>query len=72
VTHDEIKDKFNYHSPSPAGALRHASLSAAFVELAELVEKVVPDGREKALAFTALEQAKFWASAGVARDPSTR
>jgi hypothetical protein len=72
MTDEEIRERFTYHPPSPGGALRHASLSTAFIELAALVDDVVPDSREKSLAFTALEQAKFWSSAGVARDPSTR
>ncbi len=72
MTHQEIVDKFTYHPPSDAGAQRHESLSRVFVDLAEAVESLCPDGREKSLAFTSLEQAKMWASAAVARDPTTR
>lgn len=36
------------------------------------IEAVCPDGREKSLAITNLEMAKFWASAAVARNPETR
>ncbi len=33
-----------------------------------VVNEVVPDGREKYLAFTKLEEVMFWANAGLARD----
>ncbi len=72
ITHQDIVDKFTYHSPFQEGAQTHADLSEAFIQVAELVAGVCPDGRELALAMTNLEQAKMWASAAVARDPGTR
>lgn len=36
-------------------------------ELAELIEEVCPNGREKSLAHTNLEQAGMWANAGIIR-----
>lgn len=72
MTTEEIKDRFTYHAPSPDGVTRHAALSMAFIALAELVDETCKDGREKSLALTKLEEAKFWASAGVARNPETR
>jgi len=72
LSQEEISDRFHYHAPSPEGIKIHAELSEAFTELATLVDIICPDGREKSLAITNLEQAKFWASAGVARNPTTR
>lgn len=69
---DEIKERFHYHSPSLDGVQRHAELSDAFVSIAVLVDDICPDSREKSLVLTKLEEAKFWASAAVARDPVTR
>lgn len=68
----DIHDRFHYHAPSPAGVQRHGELSNAFEALALLVFDIVPDGREQSLVLTKLEEAKFWASAGVARNPETR
>ena len=68
----EIADRFNYHAPSADGVQRHAELSAKFENLAGTVNRICPHGREKALAMTKLEEAKFWASAAVARNPETR
>lgn len=68
----DLHDRFHYHKPSEKGAGTHGALSAAFVHLAEMVVKCCPEGREQSLAITKLEEAKFWASAGVARNPETR
>lgn len=68
----ELFDRFHYHAPSPAGVKRHATLSEEFQRLAMIVCDVVPYGREQSLVLTKLEEAKFWASAGVARNEETR
>jgi len=71
LTDEEISDRVNYHTPTPKGVTRHAKLSVAAEAFIQEINKVVPDGREKSLAITNAEQAKFWASAGVARNPDT-
>ncbi len=72
MTLEQIRDRFTYHAPSEAGKERHAKLSDAFVQIAQLVEVICPDGREKSLVMTKLEEAKMHASAAVARNPATR
>ncbi|MBE6034450.1 Acb2/Tad1 domain-containing protein [Aminipila sp.] len=37
-------------------------------ELAALIENECPDGREKSLAFTKIEEASLWANASIARN----
>jgi hypothetical protein len=66
-----LHDKFHYHAPSSDGITRHAELSEACLKLATIIDDICPDGREKALSLTNLEQSKFWASAAVARNPET-
>lgn len=68
----ELEKRFFYLKPSGAGVFRHQELSEAFKVLAETVMEICPRGREKSLALTKLEEAKFWATAAVARDPATR
>jgi hypothetical protein len=72
MTSEEIRDRFTYHPLSDVGKAAEEGLSECFITLAEFVDQVVSDGREKALAFTALEKAKMWASTGVARNPEAR
>ena len=69
---DEVFDAFQYHPPSAEGVERQAELSARFVSIAHAINKLLPNGREKALVFTKLEEAKMWASAAVARNENTR
>jgi len=71
MTNDEILNRFTYHKASPEGTVKHHELSRLFVELASQVDLLCPDGREKSLTFTALQEAKMWASAAVACNPKT-
>lgn len=71
LTDEEICNRFNYHRPGEEGIARHAMLSELFEALARRVDEICPPGREKSLAFTHLETAKFNASAAVARNPET-
>lgn len=69
--HQDLHDRFHYHAPSQDGVERHAELSDSFNNLAIVVMQIVPPGRERSLVLTKLEEAKFWASAGVARNKET-
>lgn len=72
MTDEEIRDKYSYHPPSKEGARRHQIMSEAFITLTMIIDEVCPNGREKAIVSTKLEEAKFWASAAVARNLDTR
>lgn len=71
ITNEEIKNRVSYHAPSQLGVERHKLLTEAAAAFIEVIRDVCPPGREQALAFTNAEQAKMWASAGVARNPET-
>ena len=72
LSSEDIRERVTYHKPCKAGVEKHERLSIGFDVLMHTVEMIVPDGREKSIVFTKLEEAKFWASAGVARNPETR
>lgn len=64
----ELRHRFQYHPPRTQGAVTaHELIRSMHLRLAEELDELLPDGREKALAVTQLEQSMFWANAAVAR-----
>lgn len=64
----DIDWDFNYHRPDQAAMDRHQAVRDACKVLAERIDELAPEGREKSLAFTNLEQAMFWTNAAIARE----
>jgi hypothetical protein len=65
---DRIENNFTYHAPKEGQPAKYEALRNKAKELAYLIQESVPEGRESALAMTNLEQAIFWANAGIARN----
>lgn len=63
----DLGNRFTYHPPRADQIPLYEQMRARTRELAEWVNEVVPDGREKSLAVTHLEEAVMWANAGIAR-----
>jgi hypothetical protein len=64
----ELRNRFEYHPPKgPETASAHEVTREACATMAEFLNVVVPEGREKALAMTHLETVMFWANAAIAR-----
>lgn len=67
---DEVENRFGFHKGTVEGpnatAPVHAGLRKKFVELAQHLDEVVPDGRAKAVMFTELETASMWAHKAIA------
>lgn len=72
LTEQEIENRFAYHLPSDVGTTTHLTISEILTATAKAINSICPDGREKAVVFTKLEEAQAWASAAVARNPETR
>jgi hypothetical protein len=65
---EELKNRFEYHPPtSRFVADQHSYVRTALHSVANMLNGTLPDGREKALAITKLEEAMFWANAALAR-----
>lgn len=70
VWSDDIKNRFGYHPPRSQKRVQdHDSVRKILEDAALQLNLIVPDGREQSLMLTALEEAMFWANAGVARAP---
>lgn len=67
---DEINHRFAYHPPrSEARVQDHEVVRHLSGRLAMHMDERLPDGREKSLAITKIEEAMFWANASLARAP---
>ena len=64
----QIENNFTYHTPKEGQPEKYQSLRNQAKELAYLIDELVPNSREKSLAMTKLEEAIFWANAGIARN----
>lgn len=64
----QIENSFTYHAPKEGQPKLYTDIREKAKELAYLIDKTVPESREKSLAITNLEQAVFWANAGIARN----
>jgi hypothetical protein len=63
----DIDNRFTYHSPAPGQPEVYAAIRAKAKGLAHHLNAECPDGREKSLAITHIEEAVFWANAAIAR-----
>ena len=63
----DLDNRFTYHAPKEGQPEVYEAIRAAGRQLAELVNEKVPDGREKSLAVTHIEDAVMWANAALAR-----
>ena len=64
---EELERRFSHHEPSEEKALLHTGIRIKVMYLARKIDECVPDGREKSLAMTKLEEVMFWANAAIAR-----
>ena len=64
----DLETRFKHFPPTtPEDADTHAAVRAELFESARFLDDLLPDGREKALVLTKLEEAMFWANAALAR-----
>jgi hypothetical protein len=68
ITQAEIERRFTYHRPEGQKVADHDDIRQEFKRFAQDLAEGLPPGREKSLAFTALEESSFWAHAAIARN----
>ncbi|MFJ3867897.1 Acb2/Tad1 domain-containing protein [Streptomyces nigra] len=65
---EDIEHRFAFHAATTDEKRdAHASVRQACRRLADHINEQCPDGREKSLAITAIEEAMFWGNAALAR-----
>lgn len=62
----EVRRRFRPRTPDAIEQQTIKEIEDLFVETGHHLAAVVPDGREKSLGFTALEDAKMWLTKAVA------
>lgn len=68
INYAELDKRFSAHSVDEDQISCLESVRAAGRAMALAVLQVAPEGRERSLALTKIEEAMFWANAGIARD----
>lgn len=68
MTGDDLDKRFTYHPPKGDQSQRYETLRREARNLADSIDALAPDSREKSLAITNLEQAVMWANAAIARN----
>ena len=69
----DIENRFKFHpASSPERQRAHEAVRDECRVLAHVLNESLPEGREKALAITNLEQTMFWANAAIARDRASQ
>jgi hypothetical protein len=64
---EDIKNRFTYHKPDNDKIVLHERIRRYGFDLSTYLNEVLPDGREKSLAVTKIEEAIMWANASLAR-----
>lgn len=63
----DIHHRFTYHAPDGEKVQRHENVRRMCRTLALNLNDLLPEGREKSLAITHLEEVSMWANAALAR-----
>jgi hypothetical protein len=64
---NEMDKRFGFHPATGTTGPMHESARTLVRAAAEGLDHLVPEGREKAVVMTKLEEAMMWANAGIAR-----
>lgn len=63
----DIENRFAYHPATTTTGPKHDDVRAVLLRVALKMQRDLPDGREKSLVLTKLEETMFWANAAIAR-----
>jgi len=64
---EDIENRFTYHPPKEGQADVYVHIREMAKTFAYELNELCPEGREKSLAITHLEEVVFWANASIAR-----
>lgn len=67
-TEEELINRFGYHRATADSAPKHAAVRGECFDLACALNQLLPDGRDKVLALTALQEVMHWANSAIAME----
>ena len=67
----ELDKRFSYHPLGESAQIYCDSIRKSCRALADVIDMACPEGREKSLAMTKLEEVMFWTNAAIARESTT-
>lgn len=66
---EDIENRFKFHAATTEEKRNeHTSVRENCADLARFLNEKLPEGREKSLAITKLEEVMFWGNAAIARN----
>lgn len=65
---NDLIHRFRYHKPNDSAIVAHGNVRNKALDFATELNSWLPEGREKALAITHLEEVVMWANAAIARN----
>lgn len=69
MDYQDLVSRFSFHpAKDELTKAKHKRVRNFCLDLADELNAVVPEGREKSLAITKLEEVMMWANAGIARN----
>ena len=69
ISNDDLKVRFSSREVDVAQQYNMARVRDEFAELAQNLNRVLPEGRAKSMALTELETAAMWAQKSIAEAP---
>jgi hypothetical protein len=67
VINTELIDRFLYHKPDDTMTKQIEQIRQQTLSLAKLLAELCPDGRERSIAFTKMEECSMWAVKSIVR-----
>lgn len=64
----DMVNRFKFHPANEDTGPKHSQVRQSCFSLAEVLDEIVPPGRELSTAITKLEEVMMWANAGIARN----
>lgn len=71
IGEEELDRRCDHHVPDPSTAALHGLVRRSIKSTMRDLDQLCPQGREKSLALTKLEEAMMWANAAIAREAAT-